>query len=374
MTWSLDTPITADAFHDLRRWILERLARRLPYREAAYHSAMSAIFWRMVRFGVEDTLNSYPARDILNLIVFARPDNALPLLNAAYARAIAEADADILERLGREACLQHFVNWHRSWQSIAPGAAEKALAQETDLEARGMAKVVMARHQPQLVAPGWLQRSDLPPPPAIAHALCRAVIPACPDLAATVVGLLDDRAILFAMDPDPLLADLVRIHPLPPQALLDSFAGCYGEGTLVAAAEWHLEHEGPRAACALADRVRTLSDHHPRAALVRCLARRELADRSGARACLRSILDPDLIRSGLIKLAEAGEDWVGDDELITALEECTGDKAETLHAGLLVLLRRGRLEASRRLVARHADRFAGHPVLDQVFELIRKNG
>ena len=76
----------------------------------------------------------------------------------------------------------------------------------------------------------------------------------------------------MARNPDHLLAPLVARSPESPQITLAAFEGFYDEATVVAAAEWHLEHHQPAEAIELALRVRPLSKDFDRALLIKALS------------------------------------------------------------------------------------------------------
>lgn len=363
------------AYAAFRRALVDSFGSGSPVRDEGYLQALSATVFRLDRYGIEETFAHYAARDIANMALVATGTVVSYLMRTAYTRALVEDDHELLEQLQR---IEHVETMH-AWLAERMTADREALAAlcievpnpDESLaailaEELAVTRLVALRRFPDLFDRDWLWsiREDLP---TIANAMAASALALRPELYASVAEFLHRRRdALLCREPDGLLAPLVRVASEHPQTVLAPFEGVYGEATVVAAAEWHLEHAEPRAALELAAGLRPLSAAAGRAALVATLAALALGEIADARHFRGLIADPADAALATVHLAGHGPDEVPDRELVEVLRAAPRERPELFYRGLLCLLNRRRLTEARALAADRRADFAGHPQLGPI--------
>jgi hypothetical protein len=144
---------------------------------------------------------------------------------------------------------------------------------------------------------------------------------------------------------------------------MSSFSGYYGDETLMAAAEWHLEHGQPAAALELAERLGRFSRLRHQARLIAGIALADLGRVSDAIARGVALIGTDQADVLTLHLAsrEAGD--VPNATLAAIMDRCAVDQPERFFAALRCLLARKDLAAARAACQRRRGDFAGHPQL-----------
>ena len=363
-----------------RRALVQSFGSGSPVRDEGYRQALSATVFRLDRYGIEETFAHYSARDLANMALVAGGSIVSYLMRTAYTRALVDNDGDLLAQLGTIEQVETMHAWLAErlaadqgtlagMCAIAPASTDGG----TDVPAEEVAvtRLVALRRFPDLLRPEWLWSipADLP---TVGYAMAADVLALRPELYGSVAEfLLRRRDVLLCREPDALLAPLVRIAGEHPQTVLAPFEGIYGEGTVVAAAEWHLEHDEPKAALELASGLRPLSVHAGRAALVAMLAALALGQREDARHFRSLIDDPADAALATVHLAERGADEVSDAELGMVLRQAPTTRPELFYRGLMCLLGRRRLVEARALAHARGVDFADHPQLGPIMAKVR---
>jgi hypothetical protein len=350
----------------LRRWIIAEGGFGHPVRTEAARLALSAVIRRLTLFGMEAGFSGYSARELLQLAVMVEGDAAGHFARVALSKAYTVGDEAVVAACRAAGFAPELHAWHDERRS-ADRATAMTLATSTypDPEALHATRLAVARRHPDLVEAGWLW--EVPDGVAvIAHHLAR-VAATRGDLALAVADCCERRrVVLMADDPDGILAPLTMASAVPPQTLLRPFAGIYGDATVLAAARWHLERGQPAPAIELAARIRGLAPESDLARLVVVHGLLANGDAAGAAALRRDILDPPVADQADLAIAAARPGHLADDGLAAIARRCGAGEPERFLAALRLLLDRRRLDLARTL-AGEADRFAGHPVLTQVF-------
>jgi hypothetical protein len=366
-------PELTEALHRLRGWVLDHLDYGHPVRTEMARAALSASIRRLVTFGVEDGLSHHSCRDVLQFQAMVGGQFALYLARIAFTRALIENDREIIDVLTASGLVDGMAAWRadliRDDLAMVRATLDSITDQDEELH---VGRLIAARRHPELVTADWLEA--VPERLAqVAAQMCRAVLGQRPDLTDTVRHLLARRtAVLMALDPDLLLAPLVLASSTHPQALLAEFAGYYGECTVAAAAEWHLEHDEPGPALELAARIRPLSEHADHALLVAGLA---LIGRNRAREAVElhgRIGNADRADALAVRLAEALPESVTDDSLHALAERGGTDRPERFFTVVRLLLARRRLDLARDLCRMHRAGCAAHPELAKLAAVVLK--
>ncbi len=357
----------ADPYAEPTRWAIAHAPYGDPVRAEACRMAQSAVLRRWVLFGVEDGLNAQTARELLQMLGFLTSGGRDAIARFAAARAMLEDDRECLAALA-EVCAGQLA-WFAEWDACtAAEAAERLGGSWTDAEALAMARLISLRRHPQLFAIAWLD--EVPAGvPRLAGAMAQAAAERRGDLAGEIaVWLAAHLPALMAQDPDLILAPLARASARPPQELLAPFAGIYGDASVLAAAEWHLEHGQADAARTLARRLRPQGPLADRARLLCVLAGcalggAELADARHARAAIH---EHDPADHADLALAQADPGQLDPAAIAAIAGRARADQPERFAACLRLLLARRQLVAARQVGAEGAARFAGHPVVAQM--------
>ena len=358
----------ADRQRQLRAWAEAHAGTGNPIRDEFARSALSAVLRRLVLFGVEDVLKRYGARELLMFQSMCSGDFALLLARITCTRAMVEDDREVLAAMADAELAIEQLAWHAALTGADAATARQLLAAITDTrEELQVARLLVARRHPELLQTCWFE--ELPPElPLVGAHLCLVALQRRPDLAGAVAqALVRQPGILMAVEPDSLLAPLVAIASFAPQQVLAPFEGRYGERTVVAAAEWHLEHGQPAPALDLCQRIRPLSLMADRARQVAVIAHLELQQIDLAQASAVSILDEHLADAAQVQLAEHQPQLVSTDTLVTVARRCPPSRPETLFRVFRVLLSRRELPLVRVLCHERKGDFTGHDPLNQVF-------
>lgn len=363
-------------------------------RTEGYRLALSAALLRLVRFGVEDTLENYSARDILNLLVVGGGPLTGYLINIATSRAIAENDAEVLSLIERHTCKTLMFAWYNHSMSMSKDqlqTEEKRLhdliqttqSQPTQENSLGVSllfeeihvlRIIMIRRFPELASSSWLTET-LTKVPMVAWSLAIEIVHKRKDLhPALSAFLVQWPHILLVREPDLLLEPMIRISRLSPDYLLRPFEGYYGEPCLLAAAEWHIEHEQPQEALFLAEQIRFLSCWYIRSKLVCGLAKIALGEIESAESILLDIDDPFVRDNLLIHLAEHPKGRVTDAVVADIGLRSGTNRPEILVRCLQNLLQRRRLDLARKVAQEVHTNWIGHHTLAPIIEaILQKN-
>lgn len=362
-----------DAQRDLRVWSNEHAGYGQRVRTEIMRGALSAILRRSVIFGMEEGFGRYRSRELLLFQGLSTGTFTDYLARTALARAIAEDERAVIGAFAASHAADDLLAWFAAFDRADPERALALLAGVSEPEERATARLVVARRHAQLAEAAWLWQVPAETP-QVAIALCAVLLARRPDLVHAVhAWLIEHRTALFITEPDELLAPLVLASAEHPQVTLQPFAGMYGEQTVCAAAEWHLEHAEPQAALDLATRVRPLSRHADQAQVVRGLALIALRRSDEAGEALAAIDDPECADLLALRLAEVAPARVGDATVAAIAGRCRADQPERFVACLKVLLGRRELTAARTIAAQRQGDFT-HPQAQAVIAAILAPG
>ncbi len=342
-------------------------------RTEVMRGALSAILRRLVYFGLEDGFTRYHSRELLMYLGLATGTFSSYLARIVLARAIVEDEREVIGAFASSHAADDLLAWFAAYDHADAERAGALLAGLVEPEERATARLVVARRQPQLAEAQWLWQVPAEVP-QVAIALCAQFLTRRPDLVHAVhAWLIEHRTALFCIEPDDLLAPLVMASAEHPQVTLLPFADMYGEQTVCASAEWHLEHHEPAAALELAGRVRPLSRHADHAHVIRGLALIALQRSEDAVEALAAIDDADCADLLAVALAAVAPARIDDDAVAAIAGRCRADQPERFVACLKVLLGRRELAIARRLAAQRQGDFA-HPHAQAVITAILAPG
>ena len=371
-----ETPVASAreaAQQELRVWSNEHAGYGQRVRTEIMRGALSAILRRSVIFGMEDGFGRYRSRELLLFQGLSTGTFTDYLGRTALARAIAEDERAVIDAFAASHAADDLVAWFAAYDHSDPERALALLAGVSEPEERATARLVVARRHAQLAEAAWLWQVPAEIP-QVAIALCAVFLARRPDLVHAVhAWLIEHRTALFCVEPDELLAPLVLASAEHPQVTLQPFAEMYGEQTVCAAAEWHLEHAEPQAALDLAARVRPLSRWADQAQVVRGLALIALRRSDEAGEALATIDDPACADLLALRLAEVAPARVGDAAVAAIAARCRADQPERFVACLKVLLGRRELTTARTLAAQRQGDFT-HPQAQAVIAAILAPG
>ncbi len=367
------TPPTdpADGILALRDWLRARCAEFPRPAYSAYYQSLTAAFFRINRFGVEDGFAAFTARDLLHFVLMSDGQLTEYFMRTGYARAIVEEDAEVLALLATLPLIRGFQAWYHALLVMDETAAREELAKIfVDEEERAVMRLVLARRFPALIDPAWLTQRPASQP-QLGHAIAKVIATRRRDLHFRLRALLrEDPNVLVAGDPDEILAPLVRASSERPQQVLAPFDGYFGDATVVAAAGWHLEHGEPAPALELVAQVRTLSDRNDDARLIATIACCELERIDEAKRHRDAIFDASARSRATLALAEASPATVATGEVIVIADACTAVDPELFFRSIRLLLSRKSLTEARELCRRREAEFAGHAQLKQIMDAI----
>jgi hypothetical protein len=357
-----------DRQRQLRAWAEANAGTGNPIRDEFARSALSAVLRRLVLFGVEDVLKRYSARELLVFQSMCGGDFAILMARITCTRAMVEDDRDVLKAMADADLAVEQLAWHAALISADGPTAVGLLETITDTrEELHVARLIVARRHPELVQAGWLEALPAELPLIGAH-LCQLTLQRRPEYAGAVAqALVRQPAMLMAVEPDALLAPLVAASTFAPQHVLAPFEGRYGERTLVAAAEWHLEHGQPEPALQLCRQIRPLSLVADRARQVAVIAHLELKQSDLARSAAASILDENLADAAQVHIAEHQPQLISTDELAALTRRCPSNRPETLFKAITLLISRRELALVRALCHERKADFRDHGPLSQIF-------
>jgi hypothetical protein len=349
----------------LRTWLQRGPGMGHPVRTECWLTGLSAATHRLLKFGVEDGFRHYGARELAHFQLMVAGGVADDLLRSTFTRAIIEGDVELGNRLAEMPQVADLVQWARHLDSVdAAGAGGLLAAMTAGSEELSTARLVLGRRLPALLDVRWLDEVDAGQP-IIAYHLAAAIAGARPDLATAVLAFLARRSeVLVAGESDALLAPLVRHSTQAPQASMAPFSGYYGDGTLVAAAEWHLEHDQYAAALELADRLGRFSRLRHQARLVAGIALVGLGRTEEALARRQHLADAGHADVLTLYLAEGRPQAVPTAEVVAIMDRCPTAAPERFFRGLRCLLGRRDLATTREVCRRNRERFSDHPQLE----------
>ena len=354
----------------LRDWVLKECPVGDKVREEFVLSCLSAILHRTVNFGIEDGLDVYSCRELLQFQVMASAGLAAMLAKVTATRAIIEDDHKVLAALADSGLCPGVLAWFHELDTAPPAKATELLAACDPTEELHSGRLVVARRHPALVEPAWLW--EIPERlPRLGAGMALALILGRPDLLASVtIWLTRNPAALYSVEPDTLLAPLVSRSSERPQTILLPLEGAYGDSTVASAAEWHLEHQEPREALELCARIRPLSLEADRARAIAALARLDLNEPAVARRIAQDILDPGWATAVAVRLAQQDPEHTSDEALMAVLRSMPADRAEAFFTALSLLVRR-RAVAQAKVIAHERGReFAYHPSVVQLLKAL----
>ncbi len=371
---TLHAPVTEspEAVAELTRRLSGWLADVNLPRHEAYFLALSAGVWRLVHFGVEDTFQLYTPRDLACTSLVAGGAIINFLIRTAYTRAVIEDDEQLWRTMEDCGIAPTTVAWHAHLRTVPVDNLAQTLADISDPEELATARTIILPRAAGLATTEWLWQVPVETP-TISAAMAVRLLALRPDLASSVGTLLAQRRnVLLAREPDPALSLLVQASQEHPQITLAPFEGFYGDGTVVAAAAWHLEHGELGAAHQLASRIRPLSPHANRAYLIAALAAMQLGQADEVKR-LRTMIDDRNCHAQLtLRLAELGTSPIADDELLALMDVTTAAEPELYFRALRLLLSRKRLDLARQVCARRQVDYQDHPELGQIIATVLK--
>ncbi|HYE06122.1 MAG TPA: hypothetical protein VEL07_11475 [Planctomycetota bacterium] len=361
----------AEGLLALRDWLRGRAAELPRPAYAAYYQSLTAAFFRINRFGVEDGFAAFTARDLLHFVLMSEGRLTEYFMRTGYARAIVEEDAEVLDLLATLPLIRGFQTWYHALLAMDEAAARRELAKVfADAEERAVTRLVLARRFPALIDPAWLTQRPTSQP-QLGHALAKVIATRRRDLHARLLAVLRaEPNVLVAGEPDEILAPLVSAATEAPQKLLAPFEGYFGDPTVVAAAGWHLEHGEPAAALELVARVRTLSDRHDDARLIATVACCELKRVDDAKRHRDAIVEPAARSRATLALAQISSVTVATSEVVAIAETCTAADPELFFRSIRLLLARTALGEARELCRRREAEFSGHAQLKPIIDTI----
>ena len=334
----------SDGLRQLRQWISGLSdqdpdpARRI--RDEFLRSALSATLRRLVYFGIEPSLNRYTARELLQFQLMVAGDFSRYFARITWTRALVEDDGPVMQALADSGLVDDQVAWLQQLPADLPQVAGEELH---------VARLLCCRREPARFAPAWLW--DIPDTmPRLGAAMAQAALMARPDCALSIGHWLKGNpAALASVESDDLLVRVVAASETHPQTTLAPFEGWYGDRTVIAAAEWHLEHDEPKAALTLCNGIRSYGPYLDQARLIAGLASLDLQDAAQAvdlRAALPAGPQWDILT---LRLAEMHPDRVADSDLVAIARGAQTSHAQSFFTAVRLLISRRLLDEARSL-------------------------
>ena len=357
-----------------RNWIEQNRHQGSDVRQAAALLAQSSVVRRMLEANIETTLNLYNSSELLNMLAFAGFDHfAEYLLKLSFSRAIVEDDQALLEVFSKHELIIEQQQWYHRLLQCDEATATQLLATEIESqEQRAMTRLILGRQFPQLIQSHWLK--DTPQElPQIGYALCRLMLQVEQDFVAAVYIALQGRPDIFLYyEPDPLFSTLVLRCQDAPQKVLAPFEGYYGEQTVLAAAQWHIEHNQPQAALELCKTIRPLSAYADQAYLIGGTACLELQNLQGALDAEQQILNRHVAENLIINIARQHPEAVSNQQLKAIALEHNSGQAESFFAVLNLLLQRKDIASAKELCFAQQETFLDHPSIKPIMDVVLK--
>lgn len=154
-------------FRELRDWVMSNITCGHPVREASYQMALSACAHRLIKFGPDEALNVYTARDLLRLLIFVNGKIAEWIMRTAFTRAIIEGDSLVYEKLASTLFIQECRIWY--WKLVEGLVGKSVNPQEVTewvdqlpKEEKAVARLLACRLFPDLANVTWLEETENP--------------------------------------------------------------------------------------------------------------------------------------------------------------------------------------------------------------------
>lgn len=357
-----------------REWIDAHRNQGHQVRQAAALLAQSSVVRRMLECEFETGLNLYNAGELLNMLAFAGFGRfAELLLKTAFSRAIAEDDHEIIAEISKYDLIPEQQQWFHRLNACDLATAEEILKQhfESD-ESKAMTRLILGRRHESLIQSSWL--NDIPESfPQISYAMCRLMLSVEQNFSAAVFLALQNRPDIFLYyEPDPLFASLVLRCSDSPQKILRPFEGYYGEHTVVAAAQWHLEHDQAQAALELCKTIRPLSTYADQAYLIGGTACLESNNLQGAIDAEKQMCNRHLAENLMINIARQHPDAISNQQLKEIAMEHSSEQAESFYAVLNLLLQRKDINSAKDLCFAQQETFLDHPSIKPIMDVVLK--
>lgn len=354
-------PATSEGLRRLRTWILDQGTKSpdpgQAIRDEFQRTALSATVRRLFFFGVESSLSRYSARELLQFQLILSGDASVYLARITWSRAVVEDDGPVLQALADSGMVDEQV----AWTTELPHT-DHALAHE-ELH---VWRLLQCRRDPQVFSVDWLWA--LPDAlPRLGAAMVLAVLRHRPDCALSIGKWLQHRPdALASVETDELLSALVSVSAEHPQTTLAPFAGWYADRTLVAAAEWHLEHGEPRSAIDLCRGIRPFGPCLDQARLIAGLASCEIGDTEQARDVLAAMPPGILADSLCLRLAALCPDVITDTGAEALARRIPSNRPQTFFMAVKLLVERRCLVAARAICQERAAEFSAQPEIQEL--------
>lgn len=166
-------------FFQLRRWARDHLHAGHPIRQQHYQMALSTVVHRLLKFGPDGILNTYSARDLMNLLIYVNGECAEWVMRTAFTRALIEDDKEIIDRLmSLEFGLPEQRLWYWQLVDMLIAGQGKKTEMETLILAmpageRCVARLLQCRLFPDTARADWL--TEIPDDPSLASHLCASM-------------------------------------------------------------------------------------------------------------------------------------------------------------------------------------------------------
>ncbi|NRA37876.1 MAG: hypothetical protein HRU15_07030 [Planctomycetes bacterium] len=139
---------------------------------------------------------------------------------------------------------------------------------------------------------------------------------------------------------------------------------------MLAAAQWHLEHNQAQAALELCETIRPLSNHADMAYLVGGIACLELNNITGALEACKSIMQPRIADNLILSIATHSPEHIANKQLMDMALHYTSDHAELFFTTLNILLQRKEIESARSVCFAQQETFLDHATIKQVMDVV----
>jgi hypothetical protein len=344
--------VASEGLRRLRTWInAQGLNSQDPgqaIRDEFQRTALSATVRRMFFFGVESSLARYSARELLQFQLIISGEFAIYFARITWSRAVVEDDGPVLQALADSGMVDEQV----AWTTQLPATAEGLTSEELHVW-----RLLQCRRDPSLFAVDWLWAisDELP---RLGAAMVLAVLPQRPDCALSIGQWLQRHpAVLASVETDELLSTLVSVSAEHPQTTLAPFAGWYADRTVMAAAEWHLEHGEANAAIDLCRSLRPYGPCFEQAHLVAGLAACELGDVNRAQDIWRSMEAGVRADALHLRLASLRPALLSDEDVELLVRRIPADRPQSFFAAIKLLIERGSLATARAIGAQRGSEF-----------------
>lgn len=150
----------------IRNWIIANCSDKHPVRDAAYKTALSAFVHRFIKYGPEQRLDDFSARDILNMAIMQQDDTAAIFMRTAFTRAIIENDIEVVNELCRYDFIPECKAWYKSVVGMILWAADQGKLSASIAEGKvdelsepdkSVGRLLIARSFPGQMKRQWLE-------------------------------------------------------------------------------------------------------------------------------------------------------------------------------------------------------------------------